>query len=92
MAEEIKQERLERFMMHQADISTHKLRHKVGKTLDVIIDEVYEDQVVARSKGDAPEIDGVVLIEPHTSLKKGEFARVLITDSDEHDLYAQVSQ
>lgn len=89
--EEVKQERLERFMLHQAKISTAKLTQKVGKTLQVLIDEIHPDHVVARSKGDAPEIDGLVLIEPHRSLKKGEFATVIVTDSNEHDLMARVA-
>jgi ribosomal protein S12 methylthiotransferase len=88
--EEIKQERRERFMLHQSKISTHKLAQKVGREIDVIIDEVHPDQVIARSKGDAPEIDGLVLIEPHASLKQGHFAKVTITASNEHDLFARI--
>jgi ribosomal protein S12 methylthiotransferase len=50
-----------------------------------------EGGIIARSSADAPEIDGVVLIEEGAALPVGEFAEVRIVDADEHDLYAEWS-
>ncbi len=86
--EDIKQERLQYFMEKQAAISEKKLHNKIGTLQDVIIDEVNEDHAVGRSKADAPEIDGVVIIENPMGLKAGEIIKVKITDSTEHDLIA----
>jgi len=72
----------------QAKISTEKLAKKVGKTIDVIIDEVDEQGAVARSKADAPEIDGVVYLNEETSHKPGDIVSVTVHASDEHDLWA----
>jgi len=84
--DELKEERKARFMAMQATISAARLKRKVGKTITVLIDEAGADGAIGRSSADAPEIDGVVHIAAHTSLKAGEFARVKITGSDEHDL------
>ncbi len=85
--EDEKQERLERFMHLQADISAEKLEKKIGQTIEVLVDYSDEEQTVARSKADAPEIDGNVIIEGDTGLKPGDFAKVTVTASDEHDLW-----
>ncbi|MDP1559603.1 MAG: 30S ribosomal protein S12 methylthiotransferase RimO [Nitrosomonas sp.] len=90
LAEEIKEERLARFMKVQEEISRARLAGKVGHKMTVLIDEVEEDQVIARSTADAPEIDGMVSIANAGHLKPGEFAEVEITDSDAHDLEAKV--
>ena len=90
--EEVKQQRLETFMLHQAAISENKLKAKVGKTLSVIIDQIEGEQIVARSQADAPEVDGLVFLatdEHSTSLKPGDLINARITDSTEHDLIAQ---
>ncbi len=88
--EEVKQERLDRLMMRQADLSAVRLERHIGNRLVVLVDEVNEDGAIARSAGDAPEIDGVVYIdvEQEGSLQVGEFYEVEITDTDEHDLWA----
>ena len=80
--EAVKEERRARFMAAQAKISAGKLKAKLGKTLQVLIDE----PGVGRSKADAPEIDGVVRFQGG---KPGDFADVLIERSDEHDLYGR---
>src|SRR4051812_17351751 len=80
--EAIKEERKARFMATQETVSTARLQRKVGTTLTVLIDETGPEGAVGRSSADAPEIDGVVHIAPHASLKAGEFARVKITASD----------
>ena len=88
--EELKEERLARFMQLQEDISADKLTRKVGRTLTVLIDEVTsEGEAIGRSSADAPEIDGVVIIEDGGDLEIGQFAEVCVTDSGEHDLWAQ---
>lgn len=89
--EEVKQERVERLMTLQADISARKLEQKIGRTLRVLVDEVDEDGVVARSAADAPEIDGLVFVnEPGRVVRPGEWLDVKITHADEHDLWADV--
>ncbi len=87
--EEVKQERWDRFMAHQQSISTAKLAKKVGKEIDVLIDEVDEDGAVGRSSADAPEIDGSVFVDSEETLKPGDMVRVRVTESDEYDLWAE---
>jgi len=86
--EEIKQERLARFMALQAEISASKLAKKVGQTMQVMVDEVDDEGVIARSKADAPEIDGLVFIDSDKQYEPGSFINVKITDASEHDLFA----
>ncbi len=87
---EEQQERLERFMTLQADISGEKLYAKVGQRMRVLIDEVEEEVTYARSAADAPEIDGVVILETEENdWQPGDFCTVEIIRADEHDLYAQ---
>jgi len=88
--EEVKEERLARFMMLQEEISQARLAKKVGREMTVLVDEVTEDEVIARSSADAPEIDGLVLITGASDLNSGDFVKVKITDSDAHDLHATV--
>lgn len=87
--EEVKEERLERFMELQAEISANKLSSLMGKTLEILIDEVGEDLSIGRSYRDAPEIDGQVIIEGE-ELPVGEFVKVMITHADEHDLWGEL--
>jgi ribosomal protein S12 methylthiotransferase len=86
--EEIKEERRARFMAVQEKISAARLKKKVGQTLTVLVDEAGKNGAVARSAADAPEIDGRVFIRQGGKLKPGEFARVKVTKSDAHDLWA----
>ncbi|NBI13709.1 30S ribosomal protein S12 methylthiotransferase RimO [[Haemophilus] felis] len=87
--EEIKEERYHRFMQLQQQISAQRLQQKVGKTLDVIIDEIDEEGIIGRSKADAPEIDGVVYLEnlSQSAVKIGQIIEVKITQADEYDLW-----
>jgi ribosomal protein S12 methylthiotransferase len=87
VAEEIKQDRLQRFMTHQAEISAARLQRRVGKIETVLIDEVVEEGAVARSKADAPEIDGQVFIDGATHLKQGDFVKLKLEEADDHDLW-----
>jgi ribosomal protein S12 methylthiotransferase len=85
--EDVKQERLDRFMSLAAEISAAKLAAKVGRTLRVLVDEVNEDGAIARSSADAPEIDGTVRIaKPVKKLQAGDWADVEITAADAYDL------
>ena len=86
--EELKQERLARFMEVQAEISREKLAARIGRRLTVLVDEVDDEEVIARSYGDAPEIDGVVIIPGAWELDPGDFIEVTVTDSGDHDLWA----
>lgn len=88
--EAVKQERLARFMEHQAGISADRLLGRVGGRETVLIDEVVEEGAVARSKSDAPEIDGQVFIDGATHLKVGDFVEVEIEEADEYDLWARL--
>lgn len=89
--EEEKQDRVERLMMQQEQISREKLEAKVGKVTDVIIDDITEDQLICRSKWDAPEIDGQVFVDRVDGVQIGDIVPVLIDTSDEHDLWGKVS-
>ena len=87
--EEVKQERRERFMLKAGAISTAKLKKKVGQTLQVLVDEVRPDGVaVARSRADAPEIDGNVFVKG-ARLQVGDFAEVRVTRTAAYDLWAE---
>ncbi|AOW52639.1 TPA: 30S ribosomal protein S12 methylthiotransferase RimO [Legionella pneumophila subsp. pneumophila] len=90
VSEDIKEERYHRFMQVQAEISRNKLKNKIGSTQTVLIDEITEDQIIARSKSDAPEIDGLVYLPKISGITVGSFAEVVITDSDDYDLYASL--
>lgn len=87
--EAVKEERLERFMDVQAEISAAKLSRLIGQTMTVLVDEAGDGQTIARSHRDAPEIDGQVIVEG-VELPIGEFAQVRITHADEHDLWAEI--
>lgn len=88
--EEIKEERYHRFMQLQAEISYNKLRQKIGSTQQILVDEISDERIVARSKSDAPEIDGLVYLPKTPGVKPGDFINVRITDSDDYDLYAEL--
>ncbi|MFM5269249.1 30S ribosomal protein S12 methylthiotransferase RimO [Aeromonas veronii] len=88
--EEIQEERFQRFMELQQQVSIRKLARKVGQELTVIIDEVDEEGATGRSFADAPEIDGLVYLNGETSLKPGDMVKVRIDESDEYDLWASL--
>jgi ribosomal protein S12 methylthiotransferase len=90
--EEVKQERLARFMEVQERISAAKLQTKIGTMQTVLVDEVnqLEDgsfEAIGRTKADAPEIDGVVYLDDAEGLSPGDFVEVQITKADGHDLW-----
>jgi len=87
--EEVKEERLARFMEKQAQISADKLQQKIGKTLEVLVDEVGDDGAAARTQADAPEIDGQIFLLGASHLKPGQRLQVEVTEADEHDLWGR---
>jgi ribosomal protein S12 methylthiotransferase len=95
--EEVKQERLARFMEVQENISAAKLQSKIGTMQTVLVDEIVEDEegnieAIGRTKADAPEIDGVVYLADAEGLTPGDFVEVQIYDADGHDLWGGPSQ
>ncbi|HXF88350.1 MAG TPA: 30S ribosomal protein S12 methylthiotransferase RimO [Xanthobacteraceae bacterium] len=84
---EIAEERWHRFMQHQQAISKKRLKRKVGTRQEVIVDEVGPTVAKGRSKGDAPEIDGVVYVTSRKPLRVGDIVTVKIERSDEYDLH-----
>jgi ribosomal protein S12 methylthiotransferase len=88
--EEIKQDRLQRFMEIQAEISRNKLAGQVGREMIVLVDEVHDDHMIARGPGDAPEVDGQVIIHGGwDDVVPGDFIEVQVSGYDEHDLFAE---
>jgi ribosomal protein S12 methylthiotransferase len=85
---EVKAERRARFMELAAEISAARLAAKVGRDLRVLVDSFDGRSAIARSAGDAPEIDGVVRIRDAAGLAVGDFAEVCITGAGAYDLEA----
>lgn len=94
--DEVRQERLKRFMQTQADISVSRLQRFVGRTMPVLIDAMGRDSdgndiAIGRSAADAPEIDGIVALPADPSIRIGEFSQVRILESSEHDLIGELA-
>jgi ribosomal protein S12 methylthiotransferase len=87
--EEMKQERYDRLMRHQQAISAALLQSRIGKVIEVMIDEVDEEGAIARSHRDAPEIDGNVFLNGETGLKPGDRVKVVVEESSEYDLFGR---
>ncbi|MBO9588157.1 30S ribosomal protein S12 methylthiotransferase RimO [Devosia sp.] len=89
--DEVKEERFAQLMEVAQNVSFHQLQKKVGRTIDVIVDDVQPEQnrAIARSKWDAPEIDGQVIVDNATGIKIGDIVSVTVTDNDEYDLFAE---
>ncbi len=88
--EDVQEERFQRFMELQQQVSIRKLARKVGKEMTVLIDEVDEEGATGRSFADAPEIDGLVYLNGETGLKPGDLVKVRIDEADEYDLWASL--
>jgi ribosomal protein S12 methylthiotransferase len=88
LPEEVREQRRARLMQHQEDISTRRLEQRIGKTIQVLVDDIDEEGAIARSSADAPEIDGIVYVTDGHDLEIGDFATVTVTDCDVHDLFA----
>ncbi len=85
--EEIKEERWHQFMTVQQEISAERLQRKIGTHIDIIVDEVSSDGAVGRTKGDAPEIDGLVHLNNAEGLSPGSVVNRQIVDADDYDLW-----
>ncbi|MDE2446133.1 MAG: 30S ribosomal protein S12 methylthiotransferase RimO [Alphaproteobacteria bacterium] len=92
VADDVKAERYQRFMEAQQAISSDIFQSKIGREIEVLVDEIDEenDEAVARSKWDAPEIDGNVFIPGATNLKPGDLVKVKIVEAEEYDLVGQL--
>lgn len=88
--EEVKEDRWNRFMQVQQEVSALRLQEKIGREMLVIIDEVDEEGAVARSMADAPEIDGAVYLNGEKNLNVGDIVRVKVEHADEYDLWASL--
>lgn len=88
--DEVREERRRRLMELQEDISAERLAAKIGREIDILVDEIDEEGTIGRSAADAPEIDGLVFVNGHVAAQVGDFLRVRVIDADEHDLYAEV--
>ncbi len=90
----IRDERQARFMAKAEAISVNRLKSRVGKRVQILIDRVDEAGGIGRTAGDAPEIDGIVRILPATKPSKryrvGDFVRATIVNTQGHDLIAQM--
>ncbi len=88
--EEIKHQRHQVFMETQARISAQRLQDKVGRMVEVLVDQVDEHGAVGRSHADAPEIDGQVYLDDGDGIAVGDLVHVQVTEADEHDLYGHL--
>lgn len=88
LPEEVREERRERFMQVQAEISAENLRKKIGTVQRVLIDESEDEDGVAvgRTTADAPDIDGVIYVTTDRHFNPGDFVDVKVTDSRDYDL------
>jgi ribosomal protein S12 methylthiotransferase len=87
--DEVKEERWHRFMAQQKDVSSAQLEGRVGQVIDVLVDDVDEDGAIARSKWDAPEIDGNVFLNGERGVKVGDIVRVKVVEAGDYDLWAE---
>jgi len=90
VTEEIKQERWERFMQVQQRISAARLKKRVGKNTEVIIDQIGKNAILGRTKGDAPEIDGLVHLPLQKNIRPGDIVKAHIHASDAYDLHGRI--
>jgi ribosomal protein S12 methylthiotransferase len=90
--DQVKAERYERFMETQQEISAAIFQTKIGREINVLVDEIdmENDEAIARSPWDAPEIDGNVFLPGETGLKQGDMVKVKIVDAEEYDLIGEV--
>jgi ribosomal protein S12 methylthiotransferase len=87
--EEVKEERWHRFMAAQQEVSRKIMAARVGRTIDVLIDEVKSETAVGRTKWDAPEIDGSVFLSHAAHLKPGDLVRAHVERAEDYDLRAR---
>ena len=86
--EGVKEDRWHRFMAAQQAISARRLKTRIGREIDVIVDEIDGDRALARSAADAPEIDGRVYLSAGKKVSAGNIVKARVTAADEYDLWA----
>ncbi len=91
VSEAVKEERWNRFMEVQQEISSARLKKKIGSTIDVLIDEVEQGRIIGRSKADAPEIDGLVYAQTNKRHLPGHMVKVRVDATDAYDLHGEVT-
>ena len=92
ITDEVKELRWQKFMQVSQEISEVKLKTKIGKNLDVIVDSIEDDGATCRTKSDAPEIDGNLFIDTNfEGLSVGDIVNVTIDDSSEYDLWGKLN-
>ncbi|MDR2837304.1 MAG: 30S ribosomal protein S12 methylthiotransferase RimO [Azonexus sp.] len=89
LPETVREDRRRWLMQVQEDISAAKLAAKIDRVIEVLVDEVDDEGVIARSKADAPEIDGLVYLDGFFAAAPGDFLQARVVDADHHDLYAE---
>lgn len=88
--EEVKNKRLDELMKMQAEISLEKNKSLIGQKVKVLADEILDDgSLLARTEGDAPEIDNAVIVKTEKNIQPGDFIEVVIKDAETYDLYAE---
>ncbi len=87
IAEDVQEQRLQRFMAVQAEISAEKLQQRIGQEYLVLIDEVTPEGAVGRSYMDAPEVDGKVYLTDEFDVSPGDQIWAQIIHADEHDVW-----
>ena len=90
ISEEVKEERWNHFMEVQQEISSARLKKKIGSTIDVLIDEVEQGRIIGRSKADAPEIDGLVYAQTKKRHLPGHMVKVRVDATDAYDMHGEV--
>jgi ribosomal protein S12 methylthiotransferase len=89
LPDDVREERRARFMKTQEKISRRRLKRKVGSVQQVLVDEVGPSVAVARTRADAPEVDGKVYVHGIAGLRPGQFVDVRIVKAEAHDLHAE---
>jgi ribosomal protein S12 methylthiotransferase len=87
VSEAVKEERYHRFMAKAQEISAAKLQKKIGTLQQCIVDGVKDGQLVCRTRGDAPEVDGLAYAPVKKGVRVGDFITLEVTDASEYDLY-----
>jgi ribosomal protein S12 methylthiotransferase len=92
VSEEVKEERFHRFMLKAQEISAAKLQRKIGTTQQAIVDSISGGKIIARTRADAPEVDGLAYAPNVKGVRVGDFINLEILQADEYDLYGVVKK
>ncbi|NBX74656.1 MAG: 30S ribosomal protein S12 methylthiotransferase RimO [Alphaproteobacteria bacterium] len=87
--DEVKEERWQRLMQHQQNISAARLAKKKGTVQQVLVDHVDDKKIVGRTWADAPEIDGHIQLPPTKNIKPGDYIMARVTKTHEYDLMGE---